>query len=131
MSKKSKSAKKARGEQAIAPEQPAQTAGDSTAAPAKKLSNKAYLKELEKLEAELVHLQSWVIKQGLKVILVFEGRDAAGKGGTIKAITGRVSPRVFQVGRPAGAERPREDADVRPALPAALSGGRRSRHLRP
>jgi polyphosphate kinase 2 len=63
----------------------------------KKMSNKAYLKALEKLEAELVHLQSWVIREGLKVILVFEGRDAAGKGGTIKAITARVSPRIFRV----------------------------------
>ncbi|SBT07268.1 conserved hypothetical protein [Candidatus Accumulibacter aalborgensis] len=63
----------------------------------KKMSNRAYLKALEKLEAELVHLQSWVIRKGLKVILVFEGRDAAGKGGTIKAITARVSPRVFRV----------------------------------
>ncbi|HRF73628.1 MAG TPA: polyphosphate kinase 2 [Accumulibacter sp.] len=61
------------------------------------MSDRAYLKALEKLEAELVHLQSWVIRKGLKVILVFEGRDAAGKGGTIKAITGRVSPRVFRV----------------------------------
>ncbi|WP_245754564.1 polyphosphate kinase 2 [Candidatus Accumulibacter aalborgensis] len=61
------------------------------------MSNRAYLKALEKLEAELVHLQSWVIRKGLKVILVFEGRDAAGKGGTIKAITARVSPRVFRV----------------------------------
>ena len=65
--------------------------------PKKKMSDRAYLKALEKLEAELVHLQSWVIRKGLKVILVFEGRDAAGKGGTIKAITGRVSPRVFRV----------------------------------
>jgi polyphosphate kinase 2 (PPK2 family) len=63
----------------------------------KKISNAAYLKELERLEAGLVHLQSWVIRKGLKVILVFEGRDAAGKGGTIKAITARVSPRVFRV----------------------------------
>ena len=63
----------------------------------KKMSNAAYLKALEKLEAELVHLQSWVIRKGLKIVLVFEGRDAAGKGGTIKAITARVSPRVFRV----------------------------------
>ena len=63
----------------------------------KKMSNTAYLKALEKLEAELVHLQSWVIRKGLKIVLVFEGRDAAGKGGTIKAITARVSPRIFRV----------------------------------
>ncbi len=70
---------------------------EAAAAPATKMSNKTYLKELEKLEAELVYLQEWVIKKGLKVIIVFEGRDGAGKGGTIKAITGRVSPRVFRV----------------------------------
>ena len=69
----------------------------STKTSTKKMSNATYLKELERLEAELVHLQSWVIRKGLKIILVFEGRDAAGKGGTIKAITARVSPRVFRV----------------------------------
>ncbi|WP_295509587.1 polyphosphate kinase 2 [Accumulibacter sp.] len=73
------------------------TLDDATVAPKKRMSNKTYLKELEKLEAELVYLQDWVIKKGLKVIIVFEGRDGAGKGGTIKAITGRVSPRVFRV----------------------------------
>jgi polyphosphate kinase len=49
------------------------------------------------LQTELCHLQEWVKKEGLRVIIVFEGRDAAGKGGTIKAITQRVSPRVFRV----------------------------------
>jgi polyphosphate kinase 2 len=123
MSKKSKSAKKARGEQAIAPEQPAQTAGDSTAAPAKKLSNKAYLKELEKLEGELARLQAWVVDQGLKVVILFEGRDGAGKGGTIKAITGRLSPRIFRVvALPAPTEREKSQMYVQrylPHLPAA------------
>jgi len=61
------------------------------------LSNKKYLKELKKLHVELVKLQQWVVKEGLKVCIVFEGRDGAGKGGTIKAITERVSPRVFRV----------------------------------
>jgi polyphosphate kinase 2 len=64
---------------------------------AKKLKNKAYLKELAKLHVELVKLQEWVRHQGLKVCIVFEGRDGAGKGGTIKAITERVSPRIFRV----------------------------------
>jgi polyphosphate kinase 2 (PPK2 family) len=64
---------------------------------AKKLGNKAFLKELRKLQAELCKLQEWVKYKGLRVIIVFEGRDAAGKGGTIKAITERVSPRVFHV----------------------------------
>jgi polyphosphate kinase len=58
---------------------------------------KAYEKELRKLQVELCHLQAWVKAKGLKIIIVFEGRDAAGKGGTIKAITERVSPRVFRV----------------------------------
>jgi polyphosphate kinase 2 len=62
-----------------------------------KLSRKAYEDELEQLQGELVKLQFWVRKKGAKVIIVFEGRDAAGKGGVIKRITERVSPRVFKV----------------------------------
>ncbi|RLT97453.1 polyphosphate kinase 2 [Ketobacter sp.] len=61
------------------------------------LSRKAYLKALRGLHEELVKLQLWVKDKGLKVAIVFEGRDGAGKGGTIKAITERVSPRVFRV----------------------------------
>ena len=61
------------------------------------MKGKPYLKELQKLHAELVCLQKWVQHKGLKVCIVFEGRDGAGKGGTIKAITERVSPRVFRV----------------------------------
>ncbi|RNC68278.1 MAG: polyphosphate kinase 2 [Desulfuromonadales bacterium] len=63
----------------------------------KKLKNKVYEQELTKLHVELVKLQEWVKEKGLKVCIVFEGRDGAGKGGTIKAITERVSPRVFRV----------------------------------
>ncbi len=62
-----------------------------------KLSEKDYQRELRKLHVELVKLQEWVKFKGLKVCIVFEGRDGAGKGGTIKAITERVSPRVFRV----------------------------------
>jgi polyphosphate kinase 2 len=62
-----------------------------------KLSRKAYDKELARLHVELVKLQQWVVHKGLKVCVVFEGRDGAGKGGTIKAISERVSPRVFRV----------------------------------
>jgi polyphosphate kinase 2 len=62
-----------------------------------KLKRKVYEKELERLHGELVRLQQWVQHAGLKVCIVFEGRDGAGKGGTIKAITERVSPRVFRV----------------------------------
>jgi polyphosphate kinase 2 len=63
----------------------------------KKLKTKDYEKELKKLHVELVKLQEWVKHKGLKVCIVFEGRDGAGKGGTIKAITERVSPRAFRV----------------------------------
>ena len=65
--------------------------------PKEKLSGKAYAEEMEKLHIELVRLQEWVKHKGLKVCVVFEGRDGAGKGGVIKAITERVSPRVFRV----------------------------------
>src|SRR5947208_7158452 len=62
-----------------------------------RLKRKDYEKELSRLQAELCKLQDWVKHKGLRVIIVFEGRDAAGKGGTIRAITERVSPRVFRV----------------------------------
>ncbi|OAI41361.1 polyphosphate kinase [Planctomycetaceae bacterium SCGC AG-212-D15] len=61
------------------------------------MKRKEFEKELRKLQTELCRLQDWVVHKGLRVIVVFEGRDAAGKGGTIKAITERVSPRVFRV----------------------------------
>ena len=64
---------------------------------AEKLKGKKYMKELRTLQAELCHLQDWVKQKGLRAIIVFEGRDGAGKGGTIRAITERVSPRVFRV----------------------------------
>src|SRR5271169_4426977 len=71
-----------------------------------KLSHKEYTKELRRLQAELCKLQDWVKYKGLRVIVVFEGRDAAGKGGTIRAITERVSPRVFRaVALPAPSDR--------------------------
>ena len=65
--------------------------------PKKRISREAFDKELEKLQVELCRLQEWVVKKGLRVVVVFEGRDAAGKGGVIKCITERVSPRVFRV----------------------------------
>jgi polyphosphate kinase 2 len=61
------------------------------------LKNKQYMKELRKLQTQLCALQEWVKHKGLRAIVIFEGRDAAGKGGTIKALTERVSPRVFRV----------------------------------
>jgi polyphosphate kinase 2 len=63
----------------------------------KALKRKKYEKELRRLQAELCKLQDWVKHKGLRVMIVFEGRDAAGKGGTIRAITERVSPRVFRL----------------------------------
>ena len=65
--------------------------------PAKKMKEKKYLKELARLQGKLCALQDWVKAKGLRVVIIFEGRDAAGKGGTIKAITERVSPRIFRV----------------------------------
>jgi polyphosphate kinase 2 len=62
-----------------------------------KMERKIYEKELRRLQVELCHLQEWVKKEKLRIIVLFEGRDAAGKGGTIKAITEKVSPRVFRV----------------------------------
>ena len=62
-----------------------------------KMKRKAYEKELHKLQVELCQLQEWVKETGARIIILFEGRDAAGKGGTIKALTERVSPRVFRV----------------------------------
>jgi polyphosphate kinase 2 (PPK2 family) len=71
-----------------------------------KLKAKKYERELRKLQGELCKLQEWVKFKGLRVIIVFEGRDAAGKGGTIKALTERVSPRVFRlVALPAPSDR--------------------------
>jgi polyphosphate kinase 2 len=99
--------------------------GDSKkgAANGEGLSRKEYEKRLEKLHVELVNLQRWVVDKGLKVCIVFEGRDGAGKGGTIKAITDRVSPRVFRVvALPAPTEREKSQMYVQrylPHLPAA------------
>ena len=88
-----------------------------------KLKAKEYEKELARLHAELVTLQEWVQYKGLKVCIVFEGRDGAGKGGTIKAITERVSPRVFRVlALPSPSEREKSQMYVQrylPHLPAA------------
>ena len=70
---------------------------DSAGGKSEKMDRKVYEKQLEKLQIELCRLQDWVKETGARVIIVFEGRDAAGKGGTIKALTERVSPRVFRV----------------------------------
>src|SRR3954471_10255197 len=89
-----------------------------------KLKRKAYDKELDKLHVELVKLQEWVKHKGLKVCVVFEGRDSAGKGGTIKAITERVSPRVFRViALPAPSEREQSQMYVQRYLAHFPSAG--------
>jgi len=94
-----------------------------TATPDEALSGKAYAREMKKLHGELVKLQEWVKLKGLKVCIVFEGRDGAGKGGTIKAITERVSPRVFRViALPAPTDREKSQMYAQrylPHLPAA------------
>jgi polyphosphate kinase 2 len=87
------------------------------------LTGKEYLAELAKLHAKLVALQEWVKSSGEKICIIFEGRDGAGKGGTIKALTERVSPRVFRViALPAPTDRERSQMYIQrylPHLPAA------------
>ena len=96
---------------------------DAGSAEAGKLKRKDYEKKLKKLHVELVRLQQWVQHKGLKICIVFEGRDGAGKGGTIKAITERVSPRVFRViALPAPTEREKSQMYAQryiPHFPAA------------
>jgi polyphosphate kinase 2 (PPK2 family) len=88
--------------------------------PPAKLKRKPYERELRRLHGELVAMQEWVKASGAKICILFEGRDTAGKGGTIKRITERVSPRVFRVvALPAPTERDWSQmyAAVRPPLP--------------
>src|SRR5512143_3511021 len=93
-------------------------------AAAKSLSTKEYERELKKLHVELVKMQQWVVAKGLKVCIVFEGRDGAGKGGTIKAITERVSPRVFRVAAlPAPTEREKTQMYAQRYLSHLPAGG--------
>ena len=90
----------------------------------KKLKRKKYEKSLRKLQAELCRLQDWVKYKGLRVIIVFEGRDAAGKGGTIRAITERVSPRVFRlVALPAPSDREKSQMYIQRYLPHFPAAG--------
>jgi polyphosphate kinase 2 len=116
--KAAKLAKAAKSGKVAKPAMPAK----ATAKPGK-LGNKEYARELKKLHVELVKMQEWVKHAGLKVCIVFEGRDTAGKGGTIKAITERVSPRHFRViALPAPTDREKSQMYVQrylPHLPAA------------
>ena len=88
------------------------------------MKRKDYEKELDKLHVRLCHLQQWVKQKQLRVIIVFEGRDAAGKGGTIKALTAKVSPRVFRVvALPAPSDREKSQMFMQRYLQHFPSGG--------
>src|SRR5437868_8726538 len=89
-----------------------------------KLGRKRYEKKLARLQGELVRLQEWVVREGAKVCIVFEGRDTAGKGGVIKRITERVSPRVFRVvALPAPTDREKSQMYVQRYLQHFPAGG--------
>jgi len=89
-----------------------------------KLKRKDYERELARLHVEFVKLQQWVVHKGLRVCVVFEGRDGAGKGGTIKAITERVSPRIFRVvALPAPTEREKSQMYAQRYLPHMPAAG--------
>ena len=89
-----------------------------------RLKRKDYERRLQELHVKLVELQEWVRQEGKKICIVFEGRDGAGKGGVIKAITARVSPRVFRVvALPAPTEREKSQMYVQRYLPHLPSGG--------
>ncbi len=95
-----------------------------TTEPTEKLKRKVYELELRKLQGELCKLQAWVKHKGSRVIVVFEGRDAAGKGGTIRAITERVSPRVFRtVALPAPSDREKTQLFFQRYLPHFPAAG--------
>ena len=90
-----------------------------------KLKRKKYEQELARLHVEFVKFQQWVIHKGLKVCILFEGRDGAGKGGTIKAMTERVSPRIFRVvALPAPTEREKSQMYAQRYIPHLPAAGR-------
>ena len=98
------------------------TLKDAATTPAEALSRKGFEKELKNLHIELVRLQEWVKHAGLKVCIVFEGRDSAGKGGVIKAITERVSHRVFrEVALPAPTDREKTQMYLQRYVPHVVS----------
>jgi polyphosphate kinase 2 len=101
-----------------------ETAASEATGPPAKMGRKAYEAELRRLHGELVAMQEWVKATGAKVCVVFEGRDTAGKGGTIKAITERVSPRVFRVvALPTPTEREKSQMYVQRYIPHLPAGG--------
>jgi len=104
-SKRDKEAGKSTGSEVTTP-QPDVTEGDAASAGKPKMKKKEYEKEMRRLQGELVAMQEWVKSSGAKVCMVFEGLDSAGKGGTIRRITERTSPRVFKhIALPAPTER--------------------------
>ncbi|KNY11056.1 polyphosphate kinase [Achromobacter piechaudii] len=107
----------------IAQDEADNAAPDTDAPPDARLSSKKYERELARLHVELVKLQQWVVHTGAKICILFEGRDGAGKGGTIKALTERVSPRIFRVvALPSPTEREKTQMYLQrylPHLPAA------------
>ncbi len=99
-------------------------AAETAAGEPPKMGNKDYQRELRRLHAELVAMQEWIKKSGAKICVLFEGRDTAGKGGTIKAITERVSPRVFRVvALPAPTEREKSQMYLQRYVPHLPAGG--------
>jgi polyphosphate kinase 2 (PPK2 family) len=116
-------AKKKKRNHVQAPASPSGASREAGADPPPKLKRKDYEREMRRLHGELVAMQEWVKASGAKLCIVFEGRDTAGKGGTIKRITERVSPRVFRVvALPAPTEREKSQMYIQrylPHLPAA------------
>ena len=120
MSKKGKKSKKNLAEQVSQ----AVNQNGSSASPKPKMKNKEYEGEIFKLQVELVKLQEWVKKSGARIVIVFEGRDAAGKGGIIKRIMERVSPRVFRlVALPSPTERQKSQIYAQRYIEQLPAGG--------
>jgi len=98
--------------------------GETAAESAEKMRRKDYERELRRLQVDLVHLQRWIVQERAKVCIVFEGRDTAGKGGVIKRLTERVSPRVFRVvALPAPNDRERSQMYMQRYVPHLPAGG--------
>ena len=133
MSKGKKDGKEKKDKTKEQPEQASADLGEAAAEapePKEPMSAKEFEKEMEKLQVEVVKMQEWVVATGAKVCVLFEGRDTAGKGGVIKRITERTSPRVLPPHRLARANRTAEIADVFPTVHALSARSRRSHALR-
>jgi polyphosphate kinase 2 len=116
--------KKSRNHHPEAPASSSVASGEATANPSAKMKRKEYEGEMGRLHGELVAMQEWVKATGAKICIVFEGRDTAGKGGTIKRITERVSPRVFRVvALPAPSEREKSQMYMQRYVPHFPAGG--------